>query len=250
MLNSTACCFPPLPILVVGNAFLDETYSLCVKLRNGSTVPQWPQCAGCNGFATLESCERECVAHPNCSLFQFEPLVEYFHVANNGKHQCAYNCAVQGLEQRVCTCGKCSLFAGNATAQQTPAFNRLQCSDFEQRSHLSQCGAHGPSVCRRANVSAGALSPTTTSTAATTSPNTTTAALKTENVSTGKTANAYVGIWIALGLIATALLALALFVLCLVRRQKPNQLQEQGIELQTRETRENTYEEPVAWADA
>ena len=241
---SGACCHPQLPFIVLGHAFMDETYSLCVKLRNGSTIDQSPQCAGCSTFVTADACMLECARRADCAFYQFEPVVEFYHVAHEGAYQCAYNCEAQGLERRVCACGKCSLFNDtNTTAQLTP-FSNLQCSAHGGPDHKNACGAHSPATCqRRRDVDYNTSTSTTGATSLGTLPAEETSAAA---VTTTKPqpARPYAGVYIAFGLLLSALLGLGLFVL-LTRNRKRRDVAE---EIPLPEFNPPPlYEEPVAY---
>lgn len=244
---SGACCHPQLPFIVLGHAFMDETYSLCVKLRNGSTVDQSPQCAGCSTFVTADACMLECARRADCAFYQFEPVVEFYHVAHEGAYQCAYNCEAQGLERRVCACGKCSLFNDtNTTAQLTP-FANLQCSAHGGPGHKNACGAHSPATCQRrrdVDVDYNTSTSTTRATYSNTLPAEKTSAAA---VTTTKPqpARPYAGVYIAFGLLLSALLGLGLFVL-LTRNQKRRDVAEE-IPLPEFNPPPPLYEEPVAY---
>lgn len=246
-MNTTSCCVPPLPLVVLGNAFLAETYSVCVKLRNGATLPHSPQCAGCAGFVTLESCERECNARSDCAFYQFEPLVEHYHNHSSdtmGMHQCAYNCAVEGLTERVCDCGKCALFGGNTSvAQFNTSFAQVSCKNFTHgKHHSNRCGSHGPSVCRRATQRQSTTRAVTRAAAQSVSTTTT------EQPPTSP--KGYV-LYVAVGLLLSVLVALAIFIACLQRKRNDDEGELIGaFEMQAAvKVLENTYEEPVPLYD-
>jgi hypothetical protein len=245
---SGACCHPQLPFLVLGHAFMDETYSLCVKLRNGSTVNQSPQCAGCSTFVTADTCMLECARRANCAFYQFEPVVEYYHVAHEGAYQCAYNCEAQGLERRVCACGKCSLFNDTNTSAQLTPFANLKCSAHGGPGHKSSCGAHSPASCqqRRDDVDYNTATTTTRVTHSKTSPTEHQVQTSAAAVTTTKPqpARPYAGVYIAFGLLLSALFGLGLFVLLTRNRRRRDVAEE--IPLPDFNP-PPLYEEPVAY---
>ena len=244
-----SCCSPAVPFLVLGNAFLDETYSLCVKLRNGSVVDQSPACAGCSSYVTASACMSACALDARCTFYQFEPVVEFYHVAHEGAYQCAYNCKAQGLERRVCACGKCSLFnETNVTARPT-AFSDLQCRAHGGPGHKLQCGAHSPATCqRRRDVDVDFGYNTSTSVTMATSiitmltEETSAAAVTTTQAQPSRP---YAGVYIAFGLLVSALLGLGLFVL--VTRNRQRRVVAEEIALPEFAPPLPLYEEPVAY---